>query len=418
MTKSIQTGTPVANMPRIIGDTGAWQTKGVMSFGGHQYTEVIQNALVKLDAHTANRNQLRRASADLATVTYTPPGQKKPLWSHQFAYGDRAVHVRGFTPRTEFKRRYTPEYVGVQFAIMASKMMRKAGLKDTEVYGVILHAPIDINQTQTIKNCVYGTWGVEIRGESTRMVLNRVTSMEEVVGGINNVLVNGESTGHVRENPFLRWAAGAERPQDLHAFVVDLGGRTTEVGHIIGTKPQFDSFHTLSGMAGNGTIGFNDIIVKFREFVKDIWPNETAGWNPTDEDISWAMQTGHLERPDTGFVFPDQDWWRDKSGAIFPADQDTPQKDIQPGLITLSDDAAYVLLDNIMSSYERMNGANMNLVALTGGGALWLRHRLAERMGRPSDHMVLMGDDENAHMYNPLGAAKLIELTINKGLLK
>lgn len=279
-----------------------------------------------------------------------------------FEVGQTALnHAR--TPTAEGVDRYQRYYYGVLMCAMIARLF-----EPHEIHGAVVFAsypPGDRRHKDELERSLLGKWEFAHMGRQFRVVVKRVVTYAEPLGGFWNFIIKSDGNRHY-DNPDYN-----PRRQTL---VVDLGGGTTSMLPI--GADQLPDFR----MAYSFTIGFNHIadyfITELRSSYRDLFRGSR---NLPDDLVHEALATGL--------------WYGGGN-------------DQGVDVSTEVDRAMYELVDQFRTGYHRAGGPQpYGQIVLTGGGSVVLGERLKILLNH---QRVFYAHEDigNLHFANVMGGLK------------
>jgi len=336
----------------VILDLGHYALKGIVGDDDNRRVS-IRHGLLEMD---------RGEWVDLVDAVNNQQPDYIQVSTRYFEVGQSALnHAR--TPTAEGTDRYRRHYYGVLMCATIARLFEPGEISSAVVFAS--YPPGDRRHRDELEKSLLGRWDFVNRGREYKVIVRRVVTYTEPLGGFWNFIIQGDQKGQ-RDNP--------EYNPRRQTLVIDLGGGTTSMLPI-GTDqlPDFRLSYSFN-------IGFNHIASNFIGELRNAYRDLFRGSRNIPDDLMHeALATG------LWFGGGNEDGM-DVSEVV--------------------DRAMYDLIDQFRAGYHRAGGAQpYGQIVFTGGGSAVL----GERLKRLLDHQRVFyahDDPHELHFANVLGGLK------------
>lgn len=266
-------------------------------------------------------------------------------------------------PTVEGIDRYRRSYYGVLMCAMIARLFDPSEIHSAVVFAS--YPPGDRRHRDELERALLGAWDFEHQGRTFQMIVRRVVTYAEPLGGFWNFVIQGDASGQ-HDNP--------EYNPRRQTLVIDLGGGTMSMLPIGADQlPDFRRSYSFP-------IGFNTVAEWFEREMRAAFRSEFRGSrNLPDDLIHEALATGR--------------WYGGGNEEGIDVAREV-------------ENAMAELVDQFRTGYHRAGGAQpYGQIILTGGGSAILGDRLAGLSGHKRIFYA-HSDLENLHFANVTGGLK------------
>jgi len=319
----------IRDVPVIL-DLGHYALKGIVGDNDIRRDD-IRHGLLEL-----NRNEWQNvvSAGDANHPDYIRVGTKF------FEVGQTALnHSR--TPQAEGVDRYSRNYYGVLMCAIIARLF-----DPDEIAGAVVFAsypPGDRRHKDELEKALLGNWEFEHMGRVFRMLVKRVVTYAEPMGGFWNFIIQGDGDGQF-DNP-----AYNPRRQTL---VIDFGGGTMSM------LPIQDNQQPDYRVSYSFPIGFNTVAEWFEREMRANFRDLFRGSRGVPDNlVHEALATGR--------------WYGGGNEQGLDVSREV-------------NEALAELIDQFRAGYHRVGGKQpFGQIVLTGGGSIVLGERVKTLLDHP-----------------------------------
>lgn len=341
---------PVRNVPVIL-DLGHWGLKGIVG------DDVDRRVMIPHALNELNQDEWHNLVevGSFAHPDYIQVGSKF------YEVGEFAA--RHSAVQAESVARYRRNYYGVLMCAVISRLFDPDEISTAVVFAS--YPPGDRRHKDDLEESLLGRWEFTNRSNKYSVVVDRVVSYTEPMGGFWNWVIQRDEHGHY-DNP--------DYDPDLWTLVIDLGGGTMSMLPI--GPDQLPDF----ARAESFPIGFNNVA---RDFMRELRSNHRKEFASAreidDRQLHEALRSGRF-------------YGGGRRNGI------DVNEEVQKAL--------WRLVDTFRSAYERLGGPMpYGQIVLTGGGVAVLGGHI-DKLSNHDFVRYAHNNMDEMHFANVLGGLK------------
>ena len=319
------------------------------------YSNTTATYLVELTAHEAKQFGGEGSNPDIYEVN-----------DKIYAIGE--IAKRRTVSRLQGAARYTPNQIGVMFAICAFDAFTQS---ENNIYLTATHPPRDSAYRPMLAEAIKGTeWTVEHCGQVKRFQVQNVKTLSEPLAGLMCYSLDMSGNGSIGTRKVI---------SNNGILVIDIGGYTTDMIMV------YPGLNIDIGSGSSLTLGFNDLIHQARTQMRETYP-----------DV-------FLNLPDYDEMFIREMFGRATGRIYAKLAGKAPEK--WPDVTSIVNELSLSIVAQVRDATLRyMSSGRVDTILLTGGGCDALHDRLKIAL----DHTDIVLADTRGRMQtaNSKGGVK------------